>query len=45
MIAKQKKVPQNLKRLEFWFDTISFGDGTGFQLDQLVNTKKIKNEN
>ena len=42
LIAKQKKAPQNLKKLEFWFDTISFGDGTGFQLDQFVDAKKKK---
>jgi hypothetical protein len=42
LLAKQKKAPQNFKKLEFWFDTISFGDGTGFQLDQFVDSKKKK---
>ena len=29
--VKQEKAPQNFKKLDFWFGTISFGDGTGLQ--------------
>jgi hypothetical protein len=40
LLDKQKKAPGNLKKLEFWFDTISFGDGTGFQLSEFVDVRK-----
>ena len=42
LLAKQKRAPGNLKKLEFWFDTISFGDGTGFQLSEFVDVRKKK---
>jgi hypothetical protein len=45
LVTKEKKAPQDFKKFEFWFDSISFGNGTGFQLDQFVDTKKLKNEN
>lgn len=40
LLAKQKRTPGNFKKLEFWFDTISFGDGTGFQLSEFVDVRK-----
>lgn len=40
LLNKQERAPGNLKRLEFWFDTISFGDGTGFQLSEFVDVRK-----
>jgi len=42
LLGKQKKAPQNFKKLEFWFGTISFGDGTGFQGGQFVDLRKKK---
>jgi hypothetical protein len=42
LLEKQKKLPGNFKKLEFWFDTISFGDGTGFQLSEFVDVRKKK---
>lgn len=42
LLAKQKMAPGNLKKLEFWFDTISFGDRTGFQLSEFVDVRKKK---
>lgn len=37
---KKHKDPQNFKKLDFWFGTISFGDETGFQGDEFVDLRK-----
>lgn len=40
LLAKQKRHPANLKRFEFWFEIISFGDGTGYEGSQFLDLKK-----
>ena len=40
LLAKQKKHPENLKKLEFWFEIINFGDGTGFEASQFLDLRR-----
>jgi len=40
LLARQKRYPHNFKKLEFWFGSISFGDGTGFQGTQFLDLRK-----
>jgi len=40
LLVKQKKTPNNLKRLEFSFEIISFGDGTGFEVGEFRDVRK-----
>ena len=42
LLAKQRDTPDNMKRLEFWFHIISFGDGTGFEVSQFLDLRKRK---
>lgn len=42
LFAKQKNYPENLKKLEFWFEIISFGDGTGFEVSQFLDLRTKK---
>ena len=40
LIAKQKKTPHSFKKLEFEFEIISFGDGTGYEGGQFLDLRK-----
>jgi hypothetical protein len=40
LLAKQKIHPENFEKLEFSFDIISFGDGTGFEGSQFLDLRK-----
>jgi hypothetical protein len=40
LIARQQKAPHNFKKLDFWFEIISFGDGTGYEGSQFLDLKK-----
>jgi len=42
LLRKQKDTPQNLKKFDFWFEIISFGDGTGFEGSQFLDLRKKK---
>lgn len=42
LAAKQKHSPQNLMRVEFEIEIISFGDGTGFEGGQFLDLRKKK---
>ena len=41
---KQKKTPENMKKFELHFGVISFGDGTGFEVERFRDYR-IKNPN
>jgi hypothetical protein len=43
LLVKQKQTPENLKRLEFSFDIVSFGDATGFVAGELLQLRKKTN--
>jgi hypothetical protein len=43
LLVKQKQTPENLKRLEFSFDIVSFGDGTGFEAGEFLQLRKKTN--
>jgi hypothetical protein len=40
LMVRQQKLPHNFKKLEFWFEIVSFGDGTGYEGSQLLDSKK-----
>lgn len=40
LMARQQKAPHNFKKLDFWFEIISFGDGTGYEGSQFLDLKK-----
>ena len=40
LMARQQKTPHNFKKLDFWFEIISFGDGTGYEGTQFLDLKK-----
>ena len=40
LLARQKKYPHNFKKLEFWFGSISFGDGTGYEAGSFLDLRK-----
>ena len=40
LMVRQQKTPHNFKELDFWFEIISFGDGTGYEGSQFLDLKK-----
>lgn len=40
LLAKQKRTPNNLKRLDFSLDIVNFGDGTGFVAGEFLDFRK-----
>jgi hypothetical protein len=40
LMVRQQELPHNFKKLEFWFEIVSFGDGTGYEGSQLLDSKK-----
>jgi len=40
LMVRQQKTPHNFKKLDFWFEIISFGDGTGYEGSQFLDLKK-----
>ncbi len=40
LLRRQQKYPHNFKKLEFWFEIISFGDGTGYQAGSFQDLRK-----
>lgn len=39
LLARQQNAPHNFKKLDFWFEIISFGDGTGYEGSQFLDLK------
>ena len=39
LTARQQKAPRNFKKLDFRFEIISFGDGTGYEGSQFLDLK------
>jgi hypothetical protein len=39
LLARQKNRPENFKKIELWFEIISFGDGTGFEVSQFLDLR------
>ena len=40
LMVRQQKTPHNFKKLDFWFEIVSFGDGTGYEGSQFLDLKK-----